>query len=279
MPELPEIVCRSREMNERLAGRAIREIEVLQPKCLNVAVDEFRRGLVGARIRSVVHRGKWLLVETSNGHLLLNLGMGGEILLVPTGKLPNKWRVRLNLDHSESLVVNFWWFGYAHYAPPGRLSEHAMLASLGPNALDVSLDEFRALLAGRRGGVKSLLLDQSNLAGIGNAYIHDILFRACLHPLRPIPSLSRGDVDRLHGAIRAELERSIAVGAAFYEVDLDGKAGGFTASELLVGYCEGKPCPECGASIEKIKTGSTASFICPHCQPLPKARPKKRNRT
>jgi formamidopyrimidine-DNA glycosylase len=278
MPELPEIVCRAREMNERLAGRRIREIEVLQPKCLNVPAPAFREALAGARIVGVTNRGKWLLVETSNGYLLLNLGMGGEILLVPTDRLPSKWRIRFALDRGESLTVNFWWFGYAHFAPPGKLGEHAMLAGLGPNALDVSLAEFRALLAGRRGGIKSLLLDQSNLAGIGNAYIHDILFRARLHPLRPIPSLSRDEIDRLYAALRTELERSIAVGAAFYEVGLDGKGGGFTAADLLVGYREGKPCPECGAAIEKIKTGSTATFICPRCQP-PRSSPSAKKRS
>ncbi len=268
MPELPEIVCRAREMNERLVGRSIQAIDVLQPKCLNVSPDAFRRALEGAEIRGVSHRGKWLVVETSSGHLLLNLGMGGEILLVASAELPVKWRVRFDLDRRQSLTVNFWWFGYAHYAAPGRLRDHAMLASLGPNALDVPLAEFHALLAPRRGAIKAFLLNQANLAGIGNAYIHDILFRARLHPLRAIPSLTAHEVAALHAAIHAELERSIALGAAAYEVGLDGKAGAFTAADLLVGYREGRPCPECGTSIEKTRTGSTASFLCPRCQPL-----------
>jgi len=277
MPELPEIVCRAREMSARLAGRPIRGIDVLQPKCLNVSVEEFRGGLVGSKIRGVTNRGKWLFVETSKGHLLLNLGMGGEILLVPSNKLPEKWRVRFDLDKGQSLAVNFWWFGYAHYAAPGKLSEHAMSARLGPNALDVSLDELRTLLAGRRGGIKSFLLDQTHVAGIGNAYIHDILFRARLHPLRTIPSMSGRDAEQLHQAIEAELQRSIDKGAAFYEVGLDGKGGGFAAADLLVGYREGKPCPTCGAAIEKIKTGTTATFVCPTCQPLrPTSPPRKR---
>lgn len=277
MPELPEIVCRAREMSARLAGRAIRAIEVRQPKCLNVSVEDFQRGLVGSRIRAVTNRGKWLLVETSDGYLLLNLGMGGEILLVSSARPPEKWRVRFELDRGESLTVNFWWFGYAHFAPLGGLDEHAMLASLGPNALDVSLDDLRTLLAGRRGGIKPFLLDQTHLAGIGNAYIHDILFRAHLHPLRTIPSLSPDEIARLHKAIHDELGRSIALGAASYEPGLDGRGGGFTAADLLVGYREGKPCLECGTLIEKIKTGTTATFICPRCQPLDGSRsPRKR---
>ena len=268
MPELPEIVCRAREMSGALVGRTIRSIEVLQPKCLNVPVKEFQRGLSGAKIRDVVHRGKWLFVDTSRGHLLINMGMGGEILLVPTTELPEKRRVRFDLDGDETLAINFWWFGNTHFVGPGHLAEHPSTAKLGPNALDVELPEFIALLAGRRGRIKSFLLDQSKIAGIGNAYVHDILFRARLHPLRTIPTLDPADVERLHGAIRAELQRSIDAGGAWYELNLHGERGGFTADDLIVGYREGKPCPECGTTIEKIKTGSTSSFICPSCQPL-----------
>jgi formamidopyrimidine-DNA glycosylase len=270
VPELPEIVCRAREMDGALVGRTIRSIEVLQPKCLNVTVDEFQRGLTGAKILGVTHRGKWLFVETSRGHLLINMGMGGELLLVPQDGLPEKWRVRFELDGDETLAINFWWFGNTHFVSPGKLAEHAITAKLGPNALDLSLDELSELLAGRRGRIKSFLLDQSKIAGIGNAYVHDILFRAKLHPLRTIPTLESADVERLHDAIRTELQRSIAAGAAWYERDLRGKRGGFTAEDLLVGYRDGKPCPECGATIEKLKTGSTTSYICPRCQSLKK---------
>lgn len=268
MPELPEIACRAREMNEELVGRTIRSIDVLQPKCLNVPVDVFRAGLTGGKIVGVSHRGKWLFVETSKGHLLINMGMGGELLLARHDELPEKWRVRFGLDGDEALVVNFWWVGNTHYVEPGKLAEHRMTAGLGPNALDVAPEAFSELLAGRRGRVKSFLLDQSKIAGIGNAYVHDILFRARLHPLRTIPTLLASEVEALHRAIREELQRSIDVGSAWYEVDLHGRRGGFTADDLRVGYREGEPCPACGTAIEKIKTGSTSSFVCPRCQPL-----------
>ena len=269
MPELPEIVCRAREMNAELVGRTIEAVEVLQPKCLNVPVEVFQRGLVDAEIVGVTHHGKWLFVETSQGHLLINMGMGGELLLASKDELPEKWRVRLDLDASEALVINFWWFGNTHYIEPGQLARHTMTAKLGPNALDPSLAEFTDLLAGRRSRIKPFLLDQSKIAGIGNAYVHDILFRAKLHPLRTISTLEASDIEALHDAIQTELRRSIDAGAAWYERDLHGERGGFTGDDLLVGYREGKPCPTCGMTIEKVKTGSTSSFICPACQPLP----------
>jgi formamidopyrimidine-DNA glycosylase len=269
MPELPEIVCRARELDQALTGRRIASIEVRQPKCLNVPVAAFQAGLVGAKITATTHRGKWLFVETSHGHLLINLGMGGELLLVPADRLPPKWRVRFDLDRAQTLAVNFWWFGNTHYVAPGKLAAHAMTAKLGPNALDVSQSQFAELLTGRRGAIKTFLLDQSKIAGIGNAYVHDILFRARLHPLRTIPTLSSREIQALHRAIHQELKRSIAVGGAWYEVDLHGQRGGFTADDLLVGYREGKECPTCQATVVKLKTGSTASYICPQCQPLP----------
>jgi len=268
MPELPEITCRAREMNEHLKGRTIRSIEVLQPKCLNVPTESFETGLVGAEIKETTYHGKWLLTNTSQGHLLINMGMGGELLLVDPKAMPEKWRVRFDFKDGATFAVNFWWFGNIHFVEPGKLPEHTMTAKLGPNAIDVSIDEFRELLGGRKGRIKSFLLDQSKIAGIGNAYVHDILFRAKLHPLRTIPTLSGSDIDLLHQGIHDEFQRSINKGAANYELDLLGQRGGFGAEDLLVGYRDDKACPECGTMIEKLKTGSTTSYICSQCQPL-----------
>lgn len=268
MPELPEITLLARQMQAELAGKTIDGVEVSQPKCLNVPPEVFAQALTGARILGVTSRGKWLFVEMDRGWLLLNLGMGGEILLVSRSTLPEKHRLVLDFTDSTGLSVNFWWFGYAHYVRPGELGHHGMTAGIGPNALGLTPDDLRAILRGKRGRVKALLLDQGVMAGIGNAYVHDILFLARLHPLRTAASLTPAEVDVLAGAIRAGLQPSIDKGGAFYEVDLHGEHGGFTMDDILVGYKEGKPCPNCGAAIEKIKTGSTSSFICPRCQPL-----------
>jgi len=268
MPELPEIVCRAMEMTTHLKHRVIASVEVKQPKCLNLSVEAFEAGLLGAQIADTRQQGKWLVTDTSQGYLLINLGMGGELLLVERDALPDKWRIRFDFEDDMTFAVNFWWFGNVHYAQPGELANHTMIAKLGPNAIDVDCDEFQTLLLGRRGRVKSFLLDQSKIAGIGNAYVHDILFRAGLHPLRIIPTLQASDIERLHASMQEEFERSIAKGAANYELNLFGVRGGFGADDLLVGYREGKPCPTCGTLIEKVKTGSTTSYICPRCQVL-----------
>ena len=143
-----------------------------------------------------------------------------------------------------------------------------MTAGLGPNALDLSADDLAALLQGRKARVKTLLLDQDVIAGIGNSYVHDILFLARLHPLRSAAGLTSGEVNALASAIQEVLRKSITKGGAFYEVNLYGEKGSFTLDDILIGYKEGQPCPACAAPIEKIKTGSTSSFICPRCQVL-----------
>ena len=268
MPELPEITVRAREMKRELVGKRIADIEVLQPKCLNVPEEMFVEALIGARLLDVTHRGKWIFVETTQGWLLLNLGMGGEILLVTRDTLPEKYRLIFDFDDITCLAVNFWWFGYAHYVPTDELDSHAMTAKLGPNGLNLAADDLQDLLQGRRGRIKSYLLDQSHVAGIGNAYIHDILFLARLHPLRKANTLTAAEVNGLAEAIRAGLQPSIEKGGAFYEVNLYGQKGGFTMDDILIGYKEGQPCPVCTTPIEKIKTGSTSSFVCPRCQLL-----------
>jgi formamidopyrimidine-DNA glycosylase len=268
MPELPEIASRASEMKRALRGKTISGIEILQPKCLNVAPATLRKALTGARFEDVAYHGKWIFARTDRGHLLLNLGMGGDMLLCDRKTLPEKYQAVFDFDDKRSLSIRFWWFGYIHYAEDDKLDRHAMTAKLGPNAIDIPKEKFREMLRGRKGSVKSFLLNQERIAGIGNAYIHDILFLARLHPDRKIDTLSDEEIDGLWQAIRDGLVPSMKKGGAFYERNLRGKRGRFIFDDILVGYREGQPCPVCGDGIVKIRTGSTSTFICPTCQPL-----------
>jgi formamidopyrimidine-DNA glycosylase len=274
MPELPEIAVFARDMQKEVVGRTIAGVEVLQPKCLNLPEDEFRAALKGARIESVAAHGKWLEIETTGGlspsaiggWLLLNLGMGGEILLTDRQHLPNKVRLIFDLADGAAVAVNFWWLGHAHYVPDK--ADHPMVSKLGPDFMSLTLDDFRSLLAGRRGGIKSFLLNQKHMAGIGNVYNQDPLFRAGLHPQRPINSLSDEQIEALWHALRETLKQSIDLGGSAWEANLYGEKGQWDSSYFLVAYREGEPCPTCGTTVEKIKTGSTHSHICPACQSL-----------
>jgi len=267
MPEIPEIASRAAEMNQALPHKTIVSIEVEQPKSLNTSPEDFKAGLIGSTIKSVTHRGKWLLVETTQGWLLLNMGMGGEILLVDRAHLPTKHRLIFDFSDGTCLSINFWWFGYVHYAAPDKLSEHEPTAKLGPNILDLSEEEFTVRISGQKGRLKAFLLDQTRVAGIGNAYIHDILFLAGLHPLRVITSLSEIEIHNLYLGIQNGLLPALKKGGAFYEMSLFGKKGDFQMEDIIIGYREGQPCPKCQTPIIKIKTGGTSSFICPTCQP------------
>jgi len=143
-----------------------------------------------------------------------------------------------------------------------------MTGSLGLNPLDDSEftpDTFeKILIEKKRSTIKMVLMNQKNIAGIGNVYIQDILFAAGLHPLRKTADVTASERHVLYAAIRSQLGHALELGGLAFEKDLYGQPGRFM--EFLVGYREGKPCPVCGALVQKIRTGSTASFICPTCQ-------------
>ena len=266
MPELPEIAVLARDMQKELVGRRISGIEVLQPKCLNLPEDLFVGAVRGARLLRVTAHGKWIQAELDNGWLLFNLGMGGEILLTGRDHLPEKYRLILDLEDGACLAINFWWFGNVHHVRD--LADHKQVSSLGPDFMNLTLDDFRELLSGRRGGIKSFLLNQKHVAGIGNVYGQDPLFKARIHPLRTINTLSDGELEALYHALRETLQESINLGGSHWEQNLYGEHGKWDSSYFLVAYREGEPCPTCKTTVEKIKTGSTSTHICPTCQPL-----------
>jgi formamidopyrimidine-DNA glycosylase len=267
MPELPEIASRAKEIKQSLVGKKILNVEILQPKCLNIPPEEFRTNLINSSILDSTHRGKWIQIKITSGWLLINLGMGGDLLLTDRTHLPEKYRLIFDFTDGTCLTINFWWFGYVHFCTTEGILHHGMTKKLGPNVLDLSESEFKIALGSKKGRIKAFLLDQSNIAGIGNAYIHDILFLAKVHPNRAIQALDENEITRLYQGIHQGLIPSLEKGGAFYEKDLHGTKGGFTMEDILIGYREGTPCPVCQTPIQKIKTGSTSSFICPTCQP------------
>jgi formamidopyrimidine-DNA glycosylase len=270
MPELPEVTNLARQMDKELKGRRIATMDVAQPKCLNMPADDFRRLVEGTHVGSVTARGKWAFLHLDPGAtLLLNLGMGGDALFHAAGApLPENRQVAMLFEDGASLSLHFWWFGYVHAVRTANLASHAMTATLGMDPLseqEFSRDAFEELLVHKkRSAVKTILVDQKNIAGIGNVYIQDILFAARVHPLRTAGDLLPDERTALYDAIRSQLQHALDLGGLAYEKDLYGEPGHFT--DFLVGYREGKPCPACGTPVQKIRTGSTTSFICPHCQ-------------
>ena len=269
MPELPEIYNLAAQMDKELRGHKIAAVEVRQEKCLNIPEAEFRQLVEGKTVGSVTWRGKWLFTALApQTMLLISLGMGGELLLHQPGEpLLDKYQLHFDFADDARVSVHFWWFGYAHAVKADDLKSHGMTMDLGLCPLrgeEFTYEHFAKLLAGRKGGIKAFLMDQKNVAGIGNVYIQDILFRAGLHPRRKIDTIGEADRRRLFDSIRENLRAAADLGGLAYERDLYNREGRFR--DFLVGYREGQACPACGAKIVKIKTGSTASFICPVCQ-------------
>ncbi len=271
MAELPELMVLAEQMDAELRHKSFAEVEVVQEKCLNLPVSQFTEGLLGRQVQRVYNRGKWIFLELSRGgHLLLNLGMGADLFYYGPGQAWDAGRrVCFHLDDGSGFTCRFWWFGHTHYCDTAALSAHDQTASLGPLALSPEMDRerFGDLFQSGRGRLKAVLTDQKRISGIGNVYIQDPLFRARQHPMRQVRDLTEGDVDRLYEATTYTLRYAYEKGGLAYEKDFYGRPGGFTTDDFLVAYREGKPCPECGATITKIRTGSTASFICPECQP------------
>ena len=272
MPELPEITVIARQMNDEITGKCVAEIEVKQPKNLNMPVSKFTRTLKKKTLKSVANHGKWLFLKFDQDYLLLiNLGMGAELIYFqPTQKLPDKYHFKLTFTDKTGFTAHFWWFGYIHLVAEKDLSKHKMVAQLGKSPMEktFTLEYFKELLANKKTGIKSFLLDQKNIAGIGNVYVQDILFKARLHPNRKISTLSEKEKTDLFKAIKEVLNHSIRLNGLAYAIDFYRQRGKFTGDHFLVGYKTGKPCPECNTPIEKIRTGSTASYICPKCQSL-----------
>jgi formamidopyrimidine-DNA glycosylase len=272
MPELPEITVIARQMNKELIGKRIADIEAKQPKNLNMPVQNFVKTAKGKVIKDVSCKGKWIFTKLDSAYyMLINLGMNADLLYFnPAQKPPEKYQFKLTLADKTGFTIQFQWFGYIHLVKEENLNKHKLTGQLGISPIDKGFtrDYFKKLLANKKTRIKNFLINQKNLAGIGNVYIQDILFEAKLHPNRKISTLSEKEINVLYGAILNVLNRSIQLGGLAYEKDFYGRKGKLTINEFLVGYKTGKPCPICNTPIEKIKTGSTATYICPKCQPL-----------
>ena len=259
-----------RQMREEIVGKRVSELEVANSKCLNMPFEQFQQTVVGKTIKSVESRGKWLFIELDSHLLLFNPGMGADVIYFKSDdKLPEKYQIKFTLEDRTGFTIRVWWFCYLHLMPEKKLGEHKLTAKLGMTPLDkrFTLDYFKQVLSKKRGNIKSFLLDQKNIAGIGNVYIQDILFNAKLHPKRKIPSLTNTEIDILHKSIKSVLSESVELGGLAYEKDFYGNKGRYGAEQFKIAYKQGKPCPTCQTAIQKIKTGSTSSFICPNCQP------------
>ncbi len=272
MAELPEIFLLAEQMKKTLLGKTIQSVTLLQEKCINLPPHEFQERATGAKIEDVRYKGKWIITKLNNGeNILLSLGMGADVFYFDNIKnQAGKFQVRVVFSDGTGYTIRFWWFGRFFLVSDGELESEPNTKEIGIDPYDERFtpEYFSSLLKGKKTQVKAFLLNQKNVSGIGNMYMHDILFKARLHPQKKISELNDDDIRRLYESIMYILNLSREKGAFGYEKDFFGRKGGYTLDQFLVGYKENQPCPVCGEKIALIKTGSTSSYICPACQKL-----------
>ncbi len=258
----------AQQMSRTLIGKKVREVSIFQPKCLNRPPEDYRKYLPDRQVKRIESLGKWIRIDFSGRmRLLINLGMGGEVrYLKKNQRIQDKTKFALRFKDGTGFFITLWWFGYVHFLLGEE--KHPMTDQVGPDPLSMDCDSFLKILKNRRGEIKPFLLNQKRICGIGNFYIQEILFKARLHPKRAIQSLTQQEMKLLFKSIRTVFKQSIHLGSSSYELDFFGEKGRYGLDHLSVGYQEGDFCPGCHSKIEKIKTGSTAQFICPLCQKL-----------
>ena len=273
MPELPEVETVRRRLQACLPGLVVDDVVVNDPVVSRQSADELRGALLGRRIVALRRRGKFLIVELEGALLIVHLRMTGRLLLAPE---PGERRPRLVVSmrpDAELLFYDTRRFGRVWAVAPA--DEDRFFAALGPEPFgtEFTTGYLRRALEGRTAPLKSFLLDQRRIAGVGNIYADEALFRARLHPLRTAGTVGPGEAHRLHDALLETLQLGVDHEGASIEsfVDPAGERGAF--QEILNVYGRtGEPCRRCGAVIERVELGGRGTHFCPGCQPLPRGK-------
>ena len=270
MPALPEVETTRRGLDARLLGQTVRAVKVRNPHLRWRVEDAMSRELPGQRIVSVDRRAKYLLLRTDAGTLILHLGMSGSLQVVPPSR-PFHRHDHIVWDFSNDLSVRFRdhrRFGAAIWTRDDPFA-HKLLSALGPEPLSnafaggVLYERSR----GRRATVKAFLMDGRVVAGIGNIYANEALFRAGIHPARAAGRIARGRYDRLADHIRTVLRESIDRGGTTLRdfVGSDGDPGHFIAHLDVYGRM-GQPCRRCGEVLKLRVIAQRSTVYCRRCQ-------------
>jgi formamidopyrimidine-DNA glycosylase len=281
MPELPEVETIRRRLAPAVEGRRLLTLDVLDPRLtMPEPPESLGAELAGRRVKRLDRRGKYLIWVLDGGsHLVLHLRMTGSLLLVPEpDDRPGRAHLRARIELEDGTRVLFCdprRFGTA-VALHGEdaLHEHLRLrAGVEPLSPEFTPDALHRMAAGRRAPVKSFLLDQQRIAGVGNIYADEALFRAGIHPLRPVGRLRRTQLAALRDAVVEALRAGLdGHGATLSDFRHPDGTRGSSQDSFLVHRREGLPCPRCGGPIVKLRAAGRGTYVCERCQPRPRAR-------
>ncbi len=277
MPELPEVETIRRQLAPHLEGRTIVRAQILDARWTRPDPPApVQRALRGARVERLSRAGKYLVWELSGERfLLVHLRMTGSLLFDPTTE-PLHTRVRFELDGGHRMVyVDPRRFGTGHLLRGAAARDGYLAARIGiePLTAEFTGAHLFAMSRGRRAPVKSFVLDQRRIAGVGNIYADEALFRAQIHPLRSVGSLKRAQFERLRETIEESLQAGIdAKGASIDDFrHIDGARGSFQ-DRFLIHLREGEPCVRCGTTVRKLYVGGRGTYVCERCQPRPRVK-------
>jgi formamidopyrimidine-DNA glycosylase len=280
MPELPEVETIRRQLAPLVEGRTLRRLEILDPRWPRpLAPRELAGALEGRRVTRLGRRGKYLLWSFSGDvHLAQHLRMTGSILADAEPEPPHT-RVRVELGPARAprrlAIVDPRRFGTGELLLGTDAMEAFFAARLGLEPYDEQFTaaHLRALARGSRAPIKALLLDQRKIAGVGNIYADEALYRAQIHPLRPAGRLTAAQRVRLRETVIEALDAGIdARGATIDDFrHVDGVRGSFQ-DQFLVHLREGEPCGRCGSTIVKMTVAGRGTYVCESCQARPRVR-------
>jgi formamidopyrimidine-DNA glycosylase len=275
VPELPEVETIRRHLAPQVEGRVLTRLEVLDPRWSEpIAGEEVAAAVEGRRVEALGRRGKYLVWELEDDvHLMLHLRMTGTLLLDPS-EPPRYRRVRFGFDDGRQLYFDDpRRFGTGELALGGEARDAFFAARLGvePLSPDFTSAHLYALTKVSRAPIKAFLLDQRKIAGVGNIYADEALFRAGVHPLRPANRLTRKQVAAIRDGVVASLAAGLeAKGASIDDYrQPDGVQGSFQ-DRFLVHLREGEPCLVCGRSVRKLRAAGRGTYVCQRCQPRPR---------
>ncbi len=270
MPELPEVETLVRELGPRVTGCRIERVILRWRRSVATpSPHAFAQRIRGQTIRSLRRRGKFLWFTLDQGALLIHLKMTGRLFFLSHPEPDAHARADFILDNGQILR-------FSDVRKFGRLywvqDPEVVMGTLGPEPLDpdFGFEDLARRLSGRRGRLKALLLDQRVIAGVGNIYADEALWRARLHPMRPAASLSPAEIRRLWASLRAALRAGLrhhGTTIQWYR-RLDGEAGAHQRYLRVYGRA-GQPCPRCRTPIARLLLQGRSTYFCPACQPPP----------
>ena len=269
MPELPEVEVTRLGIASHLIGTKVVGVSVHSTKLRSLVPAELSALLAGQKIQSVERRGKYLIVRCPAGSLLLHLGMTGHLRLVPAGRSAGP-HDHLDIHLSSGIVLRLndvRRFGSIHWTSSEPL-QHKLLAGMGPEPLsDAFTGEYLYQRSrGRKVALQRFIMDGQVVAGVGNIYAAESLFRCGLVPITLAAALSHAQCMQLAGAIKEVLALSIATGERAMDFTRDEEKLAYFAQTLFVYAREGEPCRRCGATVKRGRLGNRSTFYCPACQ-------------